>query len=223
MPMYDRDRGRANDSRAIASGNVQMTKSVHPAKKHDRRVARTRQQLREALVTLVLERGWDAVSVTDVCNRANLGRSTLYLHFADKEDLLFSGFAQLEAALESVRAAAPGQFAFARELLAHTQGHLKLFRALADSRTSRRVIQHLRGISARLVTSELGSLRIARPQVPLLTPYIAGGLVELIVAGLEGSTRQSADELAAGFVSLTPGLLEHASAGSSRPRCPSSG
>jgi hypothetical protein len=59
----------------------------------------------------------------------------------------------------------------------------------------------------RLVTSELDSLMIARSQVPLLARYIAGGLVELIISGLEGSARQSADELAAAFVTLTPSLL----------------
>jgi len=184
-----------------------MTPSVQSARTLDRRVVRTRRQLREALVALVLERGWEAVTVREVCERANVGRSTLYLHFADKEDLLFSGFAQLEAALEDVRASAPGQFAFARDLIAHTQGERKLFRALAATRTSRDVIAHLRGIVIRLVASELDLLRVARPQLTPLARYIAGGLVELIVSGLEGETRQSADELAADFGTLTPRLL----------------
>jgi AcrR family transcriptional regulator len=177
------------------------------SKKVDRRVARTRQQLRDALVSLVLERGWDVVTVTDVCNRANVGRSTLYLHFTDKEDLLLSGFERLEAALQEVRAAAPGQFAFARELIAHAQGELPLFRALVANRTGRYVIGHLRAVSMRVVISELESLRVSPSHLSLLAPYIAGGLVELIVRWLEGSTRQSADELAAGFVVVTRKLL----------------
>jgi AcrR family transcriptional regulator len=185
-----------------------MTESVQPSRRPDRRVARTRQQLRDALVELVLERGgWDVVTVRDVCERANIGRSTLYLHFADKEDLLFSGFAHLEAALENARAATPGTFAFARDLLAHTQEDLRLFRALASTPLSRKVIAHLRGISIRLVTSELDSLRMAPAQAPLVARYIAGGLIELIVSGLEGSTRRTVDEMAASFVTLTPKLL----------------
>jgi AcrR family transcriptional regulator len=205
--MYDRDDGHANDTSTTTSGSGHMTRSVQAARKPDRRVARTRQQLRDALVALVLERGWEAVTVRDVCDSANIGRSTLYLHFADKEDLLFSGFAQLEAALQDVRAAAPGQFAFARDLIAHSQGELRLFRALAASRISRNVIAHLRGVSMRLVTSELDSLMIAQPQVPVLARYVAGGLVELMVSWLEGATRRSADELAADFLTLTPRLL----------------
>lgn len=45
----------------------------------DRRVRKTRRLLHEALVTLILERGWDAVSVRDVCERADVGRSTFYV------------------------------------------------------------------------------------------------------------------------------------------------
>lgn len=65
----------------------------------DRRVQRTRRQLREALITLILERGWDAVSVRDVCEKADVGRSTFYVHFADKENLLLSGFDDLHATM----------------------------------------------------------------------------------------------------------------------------
>ena len=52
----------------------------------DRCVQRTRDSLRAAFVALMAERGWDRVSVQDVCDRANVGRSTFYTHFADKEE-----------------------------------------------------------------------------------------------------------------------------------------
>jgi AcrR family transcriptional regulator len=214
----------ASNSDATASRCGQMTKNVQVrrraartavvakprVKKADRRVVRTRRQLREALVSLVNERGWDAVTVKDVCDRANIGRSTLYLHFADKEDLLFSGFQDLEATLEDARAAAPGQFAFARGLIAHAQSELPMFRALAARRPGRHVVSHLRGVSVRLVSAELEYLRIPRSQRPLLAPYIAGALVELIVGWLERPTRQSAEEMASGFIALTRGLVASA-------------
>ena len=48
----------------------------------DRRIARTRAALREALVRSILDHGWDRTSVQTVCDRANIGRSTFYAHFA---------------------------------------------------------------------------------------------------------------------------------------------
>jgi AcrR family transcriptional regulator len=67
--------------------------------KRDRRIERTRRTLREALIALILERGWDDISVQDVCNRADVGRSTFYTHFADKEELLVGGFDDLRKVL----------------------------------------------------------------------------------------------------------------------------
>jgi AcrR family transcriptional regulator len=177
------------------------------ASKPDRRVARTRRQLRDALVSLVIERGWDEVTLTDVCERADLGRSTLYVHFADKENLLLSGFRELEASLESVQRGAPGTFAFARELLAHTQGNLQLFRALVATNAGRYVVLNLRDISVRLVAADLKARRTTPPHPQLLARYIAGGLVELILMWLEKPTRQSADELADAFLALTRNSL----------------
>ena len=58
------------------------------ATKPDRRPERTRQALSGAFITLVLERGYAAVTVDDVVARANVGRSTLYAHFGGLEGLL---------------------------------------------------------------------------------------------------------------------------------------
>lgn len=56
----------------------------------DRRINRTLQLLRDALIDLSLERGYDSVTIRDITDRANLGRATFYLHFRDKDELLLS-------------------------------------------------------------------------------------------------------------------------------------
>lgn len=56
--------------------------------KIDRRVNRTRRSLQGALLALILEKGYDSVTIEDITNRADLGRTTFYLHYRDKEDLL---------------------------------------------------------------------------------------------------------------------------------------
>jgi AcrR family transcriptional regulator len=57
-------------------------------KRSDRRIHRTRRMLKEALFSLILEKGYDAVTVEDITQKADLGRTTFYLHYRDKEDLL---------------------------------------------------------------------------------------------------------------------------------------
>lgn len=59
-------------------------------RKPDLRTRRTRDRLSGALVELIREKPIEAVTVQDVLARAGVGRSTFYLHFRDKNDLLLS-------------------------------------------------------------------------------------------------------------------------------------
>ncbi len=54
----------------------------------DRRVRRTRDALRTAFRELFFAHGFDAISIADIANRADVGRSTFYKHFDSKDDLL---------------------------------------------------------------------------------------------------------------------------------------
>jgi AcrR family transcriptional regulator len=59
-----------------------------PEKSIDRRVRRTRSALQDALISLILEKGYDTVTIEEITERADLGRTTFYLHFRAKEELL---------------------------------------------------------------------------------------------------------------------------------------
>ena len=54
----------------------------------DRRVRRTRRAMRAAFVELVLEKGFAAVTIEEVVDRADVARATFYAHYRDKDDLL---------------------------------------------------------------------------------------------------------------------------------------
>jgi AcrR family transcriptional regulator len=58
--------------------------------KSDRRVQRTREMLQRALVELLGERRYEAITVQDIADRANVGRTTFYLHYPTKDDLFMS-------------------------------------------------------------------------------------------------------------------------------------
>jgi AcrR family transcriptional regulator len=61
-------------------------------RKVDRRIVRSRQALRAALMQLIQEKGFNSISVEEITDKANLGRATFYLHYQDKEDLLLDEF-----------------------------------------------------------------------------------------------------------------------------------
>lgn len=55
---------------------------------HDRRVRRTQHRLASALIELTLEKGFDAVTIRDITERADVGYATFFRHYKDKQDLL---------------------------------------------------------------------------------------------------------------------------------------
>lgn len=61
----------------------------------DRRVQKTKKLLSDALVALILEKGYDDVSIGEILERANVGRSTFYAHYENKEQLLLYGHEHL--------------------------------------------------------------------------------------------------------------------------------
>lgn len=56
--------------------------------KSDRRVRKTREAIKEAFLDIIATKGFDALTVQDVTDAADINRSTFYAHFQDKFDLL---------------------------------------------------------------------------------------------------------------------------------------
>lgn len=58
------------------------------AKKTDLRVVRTKKLIKEAMLKLIQEKGFDAITIQDIAEEALINRATFYLHYQDKYDLL---------------------------------------------------------------------------------------------------------------------------------------
>src|ERR1700752_55551 len=105
-------------------------------KKQDRRIERTRQTLRNALIGLVLEKHYDEITVQDIIDRANVGRSTFYAHFRDKEDLLMGDWEKfLDGFVQHISWKNAGHFRFVpiQELFFHLKDFHHFYRALVRS------------------------------------------------------------------------------------------
>ncbi len=56
--------------------------------KQDRRIVRTKKEIKQAFISLLEEKSFDSITVRDLTERANINRGTFYLHYLDKFDLL---------------------------------------------------------------------------------------------------------------------------------------
>src|ERR1700712_4163718 len=102
--------------------------------KADRRSQRTRQMLSAALVALMLEKRYDEITVQDIIDQANVGRSTFYAHCLDKDDLLISDFTRvLDMVSQHMRQFTPdvqGTLPSLALFFEHVQAHYHLYKAL---------------------------------------------------------------------------------------------
>jgi len=177
----------------------------------DRRVQRTRRALRDALVSLILERGWDGFGVQELCDRADVGRSTFYTHFADKEELVAGNFEDLRRALRAQLAAsgesAAPPLAFARGLIQHGHEHRRLFLAIVGKRSGQVVQRRFRELVLDLVREDLGRLLAAGPRRDAVIAFIAGAFLELLTWSLEAKSPPSPEETDALFRELVEPVL----------------
>lgn len=185
----------------------------------DRRVRRTRQQLREALLSLMRERGYEVLTVQDILDRADVGRSTFYAHFDGKDDLLVSGLEELRSALEErqqqARRNAPAgeeAFAFSRELFAHAEEHRDLFRGMVGKHSGAVVQGYVRRMLVDLVREDVRAMarRGAARELPVEAgaQFLGGGLFGLLMWWVGGTGRPSVDQVTAIFRGMAVAALD---------------
>ena len=181
------------------------------ARKPDRRVERTGQLLRGALVALIREKGFEALTVQEIIDRANVGRATFYAHFDNKDDLLVSGFEDLRDSLRARQREAFTRgrtiedrvFAFSREVFAHTNEHRDVFRAMVGKRSGAVVERVLHKLLIELlredVTGAVGRPRRHGVQAEALVQFLAGALFGLLMWWLDGRGKLTEAEIDAVF------------------------
>jgi AcrR family transcriptional regulator len=181
-----------------------------PEKKEDRRIQRTRQMLFEALLSLVREKGFEALTVQDIIDRANVGRSTFYAHFVDKEDLLVQGMDPFSAslrerqrkALRSAPSSYERAFSFSLELFAHAEGHRDVVRAMVGKQSAAILQRHFQRTQLELVREEVRSLAPKGESdavTEAVSQHVAGGLYALLAWWIDGRARLKVEEVDALF------------------------
>jgi len=171
---------------------------VMQRRKIDERVRRTHERLGSALVALIQEKSIDDVTVQEVLDRASVGRSTFYLHFRDKDDLLLS---QLEKFLEmmsttlSVRKEKSHRVAPVAEMFEHIGSQNKMYRALADCGRLNDFFDlaqgyFARGIERRLVESERLP-KLPQRELAARASALAGSLLSLLRWWLDRGAKET--------------------------------
>lgn len=184
----------------------------------DRRVRRTRELLRGALVSLIAEKGYERITVQDLLDRADVGRSTFYAHYRSKDELLESGFDDIRSAMTVQRKRASRSRMPEEELLQplvvvfrHVEAHRHLWKPLVQKGGADFATRILRENTNDLVHAHLQSHSLSwRPdheRLDAAVEFVTAALLGLLSWWLASETPSSAEEIHSTFRQLAlPGV-----------------
>jgi AcrR family transcriptional regulator len=186
--------------------------------KTDRRVERTRQSLQQALAQLIEEKGYDAVTVQDITDRANVGRTTFYLHFRGKDDLFLSAHIQgmidfrfgIFSKEELLRDDPPATLATIFKYLKENRSVFNTMRHGKDAAVILRAIQDV--VARNLEDSLRASFSESDSSIPfmVLANYIAASQISFMSWWVERHVRYTPQEMAQIFHRLQRAAIRDA-------------
>ena len=182
----------------------------------DRRIQRTRHMLSDALFALIVERGYEAITVQDITERANVGRATFYLHYKDKEELLSASVKQLVNELTQYvepNSDSPATYkTLSVRVFQYIAQHHALYHALLGESGPPIISIRMRRYLAVLIQNYVIMPLIARGKAgvdpELLATHAAGSLLALLVWWLDHNLIQSDEEMGTLFWRLMTSGIE---------------
>lgn len=128
----------------------------------DRRTQKTRKALSAALISLMNEKSYESIAVQEILDRADIGRSTFYTHYRDKNELLVDGLQGLREFLRNAQEAASADSAYGYEkvigfssaMFEHANEHKEVFFSLIGGQGWAIVSRNLEEIIVQLMKKE---------------------------------------------------------------------
>jgi AcrR family transcriptional regulator len=177
----------------------------------DIRVQRTREALLTALRELLMERGYERLTIQQIIDRAQVGRATFYAHFQSKEELLEASIDGLATWLKHAWAFAPsGPLGFTLPFFQHLHGHQQIYRTTITRERETTVPRFIRRMLRTLVATDIANRRtpgVSDDTAALATQFVVGSLWSTITWWMNAGPVLSPDEINARFQQMTlPGL-----------------
>lgn len=165
----------------------------------------------DALIALMVERGYDDVTVQQILDRAGVGRSTFYTHFRDKEELLMANLENLRNGLLNhwrflikSQATTLGSLGFALPFFQHLTSNRHLYRPFIRGEAGMIFERQIRRIFAEMAREDIA----AKPgwagrDVEGAVQFIVGGLMSIMAWWLDQRVNITPEELNHIFLRLS--------------------
>jgi len=178
----------------------------------ERRRQRTRALLQKSAVELVLERGYEAVTIQDITGRADLGRGTFYIHYKDKEECLWDALlASFPAQERGIKVLFAGELPDGADRLGyrvafeHAAQNHNLYRILLGSQGSAALTRRIHEFFTAEIEREIRERGMFAdyPQPPeVVAQYVSGALLRLVTWWLETPNNYTSAQMAEMFFDM---------------------
>jgi AcrR family transcriptional regulator len=177
--------------------------------KIDRRKQRTQQLLRDALMSLIVEKGYEAITLQDITDRANVARPTFYLHYHTKEELLFTSLKEIYDDLAAKQRTTTMEDVLRNMTepesvdygdFQHVADHAAFYRTMLSSKGSIsfiiQLLEYLAGLMHEDVLKPLGTpAASARLPVEMIAGFLAGAEIGVVNWWLKDGQAYSAQQV----------------------------
>ena len=188
----------------------------------DLRVRRTRKALMQALIELTIEKGFSAITVQDIADRAMVNRATFYRHYLDKYDLFdqyMNEIYELTAAQEplsqvQMHTAGSGNVPVGMvRMLEQVQQHADFYRSMLGAKGDLAFVQKIQHYSDMRLRSLLpgGGVQVTPedPPLDLCISYLSHAGVGALAWWLNDGQPYTPEQVAAWLSQLNQATLEH--------------
>ncbi len=184
---------------------------INTGSKPDRRILKTKKAIYEALVELMQKKKISSITITELAAKANINRKTFYTYYSSVNDVLDEGISELISSLKDLMYAMAEDynmlspqtlFAFlntimsdayiAKDLFASDNGNL-LFNRL------QKTLQE--SILKELIDNDI-KLKVPPAQYPLISTFVAGGMVSVYYEWVTNPDGVTLDEMARTLTTL---------------------
>jgi AcrR family transcriptional regulator len=176
--------------------------------RHERRRLHTRKLLIQATLQLILEKGYNAISIQDITERADLGRGTFYLHFKDKDEIIWTMFQDLLRELEQEahkqinRRTPQAEFYGLLNIFHHAEKNNDFYRVMLGSRGSALLTARVQDLLVKMILYDIRNAPES-PDINFNLPeefeaqMLTGIISRLLYWWLETPNEYSAEQMAA--------------------------
>lgn len=165
----------------------------------DRRIQKTKKLLSDAFIFLILEKGYEAVTIQNIIDKANVGRSTFYAHFESKEQLLFSGHQHLsDALLGSMNEESKDGIDFLM-LFNHAKDNFQIAKAMLGKKGGDLIIGHIEDVMSLKIAKNLkrdaSKSKAEQMKIHFTSEALSSALVSFLTNWLDADMPYSPEEM----------------------------